>query len=183
MIRADRVTKAYANMMPEELAAIAFQYLADTNEKELDTVRRAVPWKSYKALDYDFRTRYDSQFHMASFFALEYWKATAMWFAAIAQSAEHLRENNADNSGLALDAAASYRVRLVSLAQAMETVCDELGIEPAAVWKIAGTDKQEMPCAGVPSPGWLADYTGLLRALGTGSATPDIVKQVWDETE
>jgi hypothetical protein len=169
MIRVDRVTKAYANMKPEELAAIAFQFLADTNEKELDSVRGAVPWKSYKALDYDFRTRYDNLFHMASFFALEYWKSTAMWFAAMAQSAESLRQNNADNSGLALDAAASYRVRLVSLAQAMETVCEELGIEPASVWKIAGADKQEMPCAGVPSPVWLADYTACLRAMATGT--------------
>lgn len=181
MIRVDRVTKAYANMKPEELAAIAFQFLADTNEKELDSVRGAVPWKSYKALDYDFRTRYDNLFHMASFFAIEYWKSQAMLLAAIAQAKENIADNDFEASDKALDAVASYRIRLVSLSRAGEIVCQELGIDPATLWKIASAERP--PMMGEPSPVWLADYTAYLRAMATGTEVPELVKQVWDGTE
>jgi hypothetical protein len=180
MIRADRVTKAYANMKPEELAAIAFQFLADTNEKELDSVRRAVPWKSYKALDYDFRTRYDSLFNMASYFAIEFWKGQAMLLAAIAQARESIGDKDFEASDKALDAVASYRIRLVSLSRAGEIVCQELGIDPATLWKVAGAERP--PMTGDPSPVWLTDYTAYLRAMATGAEMPELVSQVWNGT-
>jgi hypothetical protein len=166
MIRADRVTEAYAGMKPQELAAIAFQFLADTNEKEMTSVFRAVPWGTYRAPDYDFRRRYDHLFNMASFWAIEYWKNQAMLLACIAESTKSVDEDDFEASDNSLDAATNYRVRLVSLIQAGETVCAELGVDPGVLWKFAGGER--LPMDGVASPGWLADYTEFLTAIATG---------------
>jgi hypothetical protein len=166
MISADRVTKAYGSMKPTELAAIAFQFLADTNEKEMTSVFRAVPWGTYRAPDYDFRRRYDYLFNMAAFWAIEYWKSYAMLLAALAQSTKSLEENDFEASDNSLDAVANHRVRLVSLIQAGEAVCAELGVDPGVLWKFAGAER--LPIDGIASPGWLADYTEYLMAIATG---------------
>ena len=171
MIRADRVTKVYAGMKPEELAAIAFQFLTDVNVKELKAVESAVPWRRYRAMDLDYRHRLHCIFDMSAYWALEYWKSQAMLMAAMAQSAEFLRDNDADAAELALDTAAIHRVRISTMIGAMEAVCRDFGIDPKSIWKLAAAEPPSEDSLAEPKPEWLAEMTETLRALLT--ADPD----------
>jgi hypothetical protein len=171
MIRADRVTKVYAGMKPEELAAIAFQFLTDVNVKELKAVESAVPWRRYRAMDLDYRHRLHCIFDMSAYWAIEYWKCQAMLMAGMAQSAESLRENDGDAAEMALDTVAIHRVRISTLVRAMEAVCRDFGIDPGCIWKLADAEPPSGDYLGEPKPEWLAEMTETLRALLT--ADPD----------
>ena len=46
----DRITKAYAQLRPEQQAAIAFQFTVDHNISELNKLESAVPWKICRRL-------------------------------------------------------------------------------------------------------------------------------------
>ena len=167
MIRTDRVTKVYAGMKTEELAAIAFQFLTDVNVKELKAVESAVPWRHYHAMDLDYRHRLHCIFDMSAYWALEYWKSQAMLMAAMAQSAESLRENDADAAEMALDAVTVHRRRISTLVRAMEIVCHDFAIDPMSVWRLAAAEPSSEGSLPEPKPEWLTEMTETLRALLT----------------
>jgi hypothetical protein len=171
MIRVDRVTKVYAGMKPEELAAIAFHFLTDVNVKELKAVESAVPWRRYRAMDLDYRHRLRCIFDMSAYWAIEYWKSQAMLMAAMAQSAEVLREDDADAAEIALAAVGVHRVRISTLVRALEAVCSDFAIDPGAVWKLAAAEPPLEDSLREPRPEWLAEMAETLRALLT--ADPD----------
>ena len=180
MIRADRIKKAYAGMKPEELAAIGFQFLCDANETELNVVRGAVPWRSYKALDYDFRCRFDALFNLGSYWAIQYWKTQAQLMACLGQSTKNLRDDNIDAAERALDAVRTHRRQLVTLVRAMETVAAEFGLEPGVFWRFAdATPPADGYFEGTEVDAeWLDEVTSFLRAIVSEDASPSVVEKL-----
>lgn len=162
MIRADRITRAYAAMRPEELAAIAFQFLASANEPELDAVCEAVPMEKYMGLDAEYRNRFDGLFNMAAYWAIEFWKAMALSLAATMTGASAARPEAPPDL--------AYGVRASSLLAALTLVCAEVGIEPAHVHSVAGFVQAPATGDGLPEPdvACVAELVEALRAVLTG---------------
>ncbi len=161
----DRIIKAYAQLKPEQQAAIAFRFTVDHNITELNKLESAVQWKRYRAMDLNYRHSLRSIFDMASYFAVEYWKSQAMLYAALAQSAESLRENDADAAEAALEAVAAHRVRISVLVHAMTVVCGDVGIEPGPIWQLTGADPVPAGELWTARPDWLGEMVETLRSL------------------
>ncbi len=161
----DRITKAYAQLRPEQQAAIAFQFTVDHNISELNKLESAVPWKICRVMDLNYRQSLRRILDMSAYFALEYWMNKARLLAALMQATESLRQNNAAAAEQALDAVAVCEIRRSVLVHALGIVCGDAGIDPGSVWKLACADPVPAGELWTARPDWLGEMVEALRGL------------------
>ena len=77
------IATLYQGLTNKERAALAFCYLTETNELELDRLVAAVPLKAYVCPDAEYQAWFDRIFNMASLWAIEHWKAQAAYFRTL----------------------------------------------------------------------------------------------------
>ncbi len=161
----DRIQKAYAQLRPDQQAAIAFQFATDGNAHEFKMVEDAVPWKICRVMDINYRHSLRSILDMAAYFAIEYWMNKARLLAALMQATESLRQNNAAAAEQALEAVGDCEIWRSVLVQAMETVCAESGIEPGSIWRLAAANPVAAGELWETRPDWVVEMTTALRTL------------------
>ena len=161
----DRIQKAYAQLRPDQQAAIAFQFATDGNAHEFKMVEDAVPWKICRVMDINYRHSLRSILDMAAYFAIEYWMNKARLLAALMQATESLRQNNAAAAEQALDAVAVCEIRRSVLVHALGIVCGDAGIDPGSVWKLACADPVPAGELWTARPDWLGEMVEALRGL------------------
>ncbi len=139
-MKQDRIAKAYEGLNNKELATLAFHYLTNTNQVEMARVGDAVPKKLYKCKDAEFVRWYECFFDMAGLWSIEHWRAYALMLEARVEMEGKEKLGRMESRLLAVDAA-------------MLAVCEEHGIDPEGLQRMAGdcvftaTSKDMMPDA------------------------------------
>lgn len=133
----NRVTKMYDGLTNKERAALAFHYLTDANELELKRVEASVPVKLYRCPDLDYLDWLDSFFNMAALWAIEHWQMYSRSLTALV--ALHINCDNLEKEKSIIEVHAIWESRLLALDCALLVVCDEHGIDPNRVRRLAGT--------------------------------------------
>lgn len=131
----DTITKLYSGMTNKERAALAFRYLTDVNELELERVSGAVPFKTYRCRDLEYQDRLDGLFNMAALYSIEYWRIYSRSLEALVAS--HVMANDSVKEQQMLEVQGIWQSRLMALNCAMLAVCTEHGIEPDSVRQLA----------------------------------------------
>jgi len=137
-MRPDPIAKLYRGLNNKERAALAFRYLTDTNELELNRVVAAVPLKAYTGVDAEYRAWFDGFFNLACLWSIEHGKAETRYFAALAGIHLMLSAGDIDKAKTMLEANMHWESCLLALDRALGAVCAEHGIDPDAVRRLAG---------------------------------------------
>lgn len=136
----NRLTKAYNGLNAEQLATLAFHYLAEANDQEIERLVSAVPMKEYRCLDVVYLTRVESLTQMATFWTIEHWRWRCINAEKLAGVLAAFRRAADDEQLDALiNALEASEKCLLALDAALNSVCSEHGIDPADVRKIAET--------------------------------------------
>lgn len=136
----DRLTRAYRGLTADQLAALAFHYMAGANDLEFKRVADAVPLKDYRCPDIAYQARLDGFTRFAAYWAIEHWRLRTrkaeMLGAALAAIRRGEDFEKTDDLLYAHEQAESY---LLALDAALLAICADNGIDPADVRRIAGT--------------------------------------------
>lgn len=132
-----RINQLYETLTNKERAALAFQYLTDTNELELGRVRSAVPMKSYSCPDEEFQKWFDRFFNMSAFWGLDHWQGNSRRLAAWCLI---IRRTEPDESAEMHSIFVSWERYLLALDEALNAICARHGIDPEAVRKVTDTE-------------------------------------------
>jgi hypothetical protein len=140
-MKTDAIIKAYAALTNQERAALAFVHLCRDDELELTRVADSVPRVTYTGPALEYRERFDRLFTVASWWAIEHWKAFARLLAARGgwMASEDLKDKAAVTKFRL--AAETWESRLLALEIALNEVGAEHGLDPEAVHKLAGCER------------------------------------------
>ena len=139
-MKQDNVAKMYRLLTNKERAALAFRYMADANELEIERVAAAVPWKSYEGPDIEFKNWINGFFALANYWGLTHWQLYARKLAALGSIHILFNQNERDKADLAIDAHSHWEARLLALDLALLSICEENGIDPNAVRRLADAE-------------------------------------------
>lgn len=141
MKHSERLTRAYKGLSADQLAALAFHYMADANELEFTRVESAVPRDVYRCPDLEYQVRRDAFFRFATLWAIEHWRMRCrkaeLLGAAVVQARRGDDPEKADDLLYAHEQAEKA---LLALDAALVAICKDRGIEPNDVRKIAGVE-------------------------------------------
>lgn len=141
MNQQDRIAKAYRGLTADQLAALAFHYMAGANDLEFKRVADAVPLKDYRCPDVSYQARLDGFTRFAAYWAIEHWRLRTrkaeMLGAALAAIRRVEDFEKTDDMLYAHEQAESC---LLALDAALLAICADNQIDPADVRKIAGTE-------------------------------------------
>lgn len=136
-MRQDSITKIYTGLDSKELATLAFSYLTDENELEFRRVAAAVPIKSYQCPDMEYQDFLDGFIKMAALWAIEHWYIYSRSLEALV--AMHMAAGNQSKEESMIEVHRVWESRLLALESALSVVCEENGISPDAVRRLART--------------------------------------------
>ncbi len=176
-MKTDAITRAYAGLSNRERAALAFKYLCDGNELELTRVADSAPRGTftYTGAHFEYGQRFDRLFAVASWWAVEHWKAFARYASAYGAVLEAC--HNRDRAGVDrfLRETEAWESRLIALETALDAIGPEQGLDPEAVRKLAGCGRFDPLFLDGPEAAHLesakAELSGLLS--GRAPATKD----------
>lgn len=175
MKQPDRIAKLYEGLTNKERAALAFRYLIDTNELELERVSAAVPMKTYKCPDMEYRLWLGSFFDMAAMWAIEHWQTVSRMLNALVTLHVMIACKELDKVPPMLDAVEKWESNLLALDRALLAICEEHGIDPDAVRRLAGAVPFEPVRALEPNAEYQATMqTNLSRTLWGGARSDRI---------
>ncbi len=176
-MKQDRIAKLYEGLTNKERAALAFRYMTDTNELELERVASAVPMKIYKCRDMEYQGWLNGFADMAALWAIEHWQTYSRMLAALV--ALHLtiackkldhKELDKDEIQAMMDAHKKWESHLLALDRALLAICEEHGIDPDAVRRMAGADPFDPVYALEPDAEYQSTMqANLSRLLGGGA--------------
>ncbi len=145
----DRLTKAYRGLSADQSAALAFHYISEGNELEFKRLGDAVPRKDYNCPDVAYQARLDGFTRFAACWAIEHWRLRTRKAEMLGAALVALRRGKdfekTDDLLYAHERAESC---LLALDRALSAICDEHGLNPEDVRKLAGTNafKPMRPC-------------------------------------
>lgn len=173
-MKTDAITRAYAVLSNRERAALAFKYLCDGDELELARVadsalRGTFP---YTGPSFEYVERFDRLFTVASWWAIEHWKAFARFMTA--RGGAHVAYETEDWAGADrfYKAADAWESRLLALETALDAIGPEQGLDPEAVHKLAGCERFEAIFIDAPEVAHLESAKAELSGLLSGKAPP-----------
>jgi len=134
----DRLTKAYRGLNADQLAALAFHYMTDTNKLEFERVSSAVPVKTYTCPDVDYLARLDNFTRFSAFWAIEHWRLRCRKAEMLAAALAGLRRGDDEKTDALIEAHEQAENYLLALDAALVAICQGKGIDPADVRKMAG---------------------------------------------
>jgi hypothetical protein len=138
-MKQDRITKLYGKLTNKERAALAFHHLTNVNEAELERVVATVPRETYECLDMEYRRWLNGFFDMGALWAIEHWRSYSRKLAALGELFLMARKEP-DKVQDMWDTHEECESYLLALDRALLTVCEEHGIDPDAVRRMAGAD-------------------------------------------
>ena len=149
-MKQDRITTAYKGLNADQLAALAFHYLADENELEFKRVASAVPSQDYhyRCPDETYQAKLDGLTRLAAHWSTEYWRLRCRKSEILGAALVALRrigdkkgddliaaEERADDLLYAHEQA---EIALLSLDAALDAVCQDKGVDPSDMRKRTG---------------------------------------------
>lgn len=135
MKNGQRIDRLYESLSNRERAVLAFRYLVNLNEGELERVRQSVPRKVYECSDEEFTGLFDSLYHMSCWFAVE----RSRIFGSVLSVLFDL--HNCEDSSRSLGAVFHALDRsLASLDAGLLVVCKRYNIDPDPVQRMSATD-------------------------------------------
>lgn len=154
-MKQDPITKLYSGLTDRERAALAFDYITQGNEVEQSRIEGAMSMQHFTGFPLEYRRAMDGIHMVAMLYAIEHWRNVAMvnvyLAGAIAMSADSIAATQSlDNEAILqcaaykewraiVDALKSHETMLRSIEAAIDGICADHGISPAALRKIAGT--------------------------------------------
>lgn len=166
-MKRDRIAKLYEGLTNKERAVLAFHYMTDINELELERVAAAVPMKTYECSDMEYRQWLNSLADMAALWAIEHWKTYSSKLAALGALHLMIARNELDEVQAMMDAHEKWESHLLALDCALLAICEEHGVDPAAVRRMAGANPFDPVSALEPDAEYQATMqTNLSRLLG-----------------
>ncbi len=168
-MKQDRITAAYKGLNADQLAALAFHYMTDTNALEFGRIASAVPCVEYhyRAPDEAYQAKLDGLAWLAAHWAIEYWRLRCRKSEKLGGALAALRRGGDDESAdELLDAHEQAERWLLALDAALDAVCQSRGIDPADVRRMAGAEPFKAMREGMtPDAGYLAAARKGLDAL------------------
>lgn len=150
MKQQDRIAKAYCGLPTDQLAALAFHYMAVDNDLEMKRVTDAVPLKVYRCHDEAYEARLDGLARLASHWAVAHWRLRAQAAESLNSSLAVLRRGDEhEQAGGLLDAREQAETHLLALDAALLAVCAEINIDPADIRRMAGAEPFQSSREGV----------------------------------
>ena len=159
-MKQDRIANLYEGLTNKELAALAFCYMTDTNELELERVAAAVPMKIYKCPDIEYQRWLNGFAAMAALWAIEYWQNYSRFLAALVALHLMIASKAWDRMQAMMDVPVKWESHLLALDRALLVICEEHGIDPDAVRRMAGADPFDTVYALEPN----AEYQATMQA-------------------
>lgn len=137
----DRLTRAYRGLTADQLAAVAFHYLAGANELEFERVSVAVPLKDYRAPDVAYQARLDGFTLFAAYWAIEHWRMRTRKAEMLGVALAAIRRGEElEKTDDLLYAHEQAEGCLLALDATLLAICADNGIDPADVRRMAGTE-------------------------------------------
>ena len=168
-MKQDRIAKLYEGLTNKERAALAFHYMTDTNELELERVAAAVPMKLYECPDMEYQRWLNGFADMAALWAIEHWQTYSRRLAALGALHLMIARKELGKVQAMMDAHEKWESHLLALDRALLTICEEHGIDPDAVRRMAGADPFDPVYALEPDAEYQATMqANLSRLLGGG---------------
>lgn len=168
-MKQDRIAKLYEGLTNKERAALAFRHMTAVNELELERVAAAVPTKTYECPDMEYQRWLNGFADMAAMWAIEHWKTYSRKLAALGALHLMIARKELDKVQAMMDAHEKWESHLLALDRALLAICEEHGIDPDAVRRMAGADPFEPVYALEPDAEYQATMqANLSRLLGGG---------------
>lgn len=168
-MKQDRIAKLYEGLTNKERAALAFRYMTDTNELELERVAAAVPMKTYECPDMEYQRWLNGFGDMAALWAIEHWQTYSRKLAALWALHLMIARKELDKVQAMMEAHEKWESHLLALDRALVAICEEHGIDPDAVRRMAGADPFDPLYALEPDVEYQATMqANLSRLLGGG---------------
>src|SRR5574338_509983 len=139
-MKQDRIAKLYERLTNKERAALAFRYMTDINELELERVAAAVPMKTYQCPDMEYQRWLDGFACMAALWAIEHWQTFSRKLAALGAMHIMIARKEPEKAQAMIEAHEKWESRLLALDRALLAICEEHGLDPDAVRRMAGAD-------------------------------------------
>jgi hypothetical protein len=136
----ERLVKTYRGLTAEQLAVLAFHYMADANTLEFKRILDAVPLKGYRCPDVAYQARLDGLTRFAACWAIEHWRARARKAECLGGALAALHRGKDDEADALLEAHEQAERHLLALEGALVAICADNGIDPADVRRIAGAE-------------------------------------------
>ena len=141
MKQQDRIAKAYCGLPTDQLAALAFHYMAVDNDLEMKRVTDAVPLKVYRCHDEAYEARLDGLARLASHWAVAHWRLRAQAAESLNSSLAVLRRGDEhEQAGGLLDAHEQAETYLLALDAALLAVCADNNLDPSDIRRMAGAE-------------------------------------------
>jgi hypothetical protein len=138
MMKTDRVTKMYDKLTNKERAVLAFRYMLDMNETEIERIEATVPHHTYRGMDLEYQSWRHVLVSLAFMWAIEYWQFYVRKVAAIAAALRIAGRGEPEEEEARFDMVAHWSARLVALDRALDAVCEEHGFDAECIRKLAG---------------------------------------------
>ncbi len=154
-MKQDPISKLYASLTSKEQAALSFDYLMKGDELEQSRIASAMPMQHFTGFPLEYRQTLDGMGMVAMLYAIEHWRNVAMvniyLAGAVAKSANAIAATRflGDEAALqcaeyqewraTVDALENHETMLHSIEAAIDELCAEHAISPAAIRKMAGT--------------------------------------------
>lgn len=169
-MKQDRIAKLYEGLTNKERAALAFRYMTDTNKLELERVAAAVPMKIYKCPDMEYKRWLNGFADMAALWAILHWQTYSQKLAALGTLYLMIVRKERDKIQAMMDEHEKWESRLLALDRALLAICEEHGIDPDAVRRMAGADPFDPVYALEPDAEYRSTMqANLSRLLGGGA--------------
>ncbi len=159
-MKQDRIAKLYEGLTNKERAALAFRYLTEANALEVERVAAAVPLKVYKCRDMEFRRWLDAFTDMAALWSIEHWQTYSRKLAAQVELHVMFANKEKGKVRVMIEAHEKWESHLLALDRALLAICQEHGIDPDAVRRMAGADPFDPMYALEPD----AEYQATMQA-------------------
>lgn len=136
-MKIERIARNYIGLDANQMAALAFHYIVDDDELEFSRLSSSIPLKYYRCPDVIYQDALDQLKVFASAWALEYWQARCHMAELLSASLAKTLLDDYEMSDLYLDQHGQAEIHLLTLDTVLESVCEQLRINPADVRKLA----------------------------------------------
>lgn len=177
-MRDDTITKMYAGLTNKERAALAFDYLMRADDVECKRIEAAMPEQYCIGAPLEYRRMLLGLTQISALYALEYWRNVAGANICLAgylslghkvlpetghlTDTELLQHADYQRWRAIFKMFEQHEVMLLSIEAAIDELCAERGINPAAIRKLAG--ERHYTFIGIPPDGQVPEPNAAMVA-------------------
>jgi hypothetical protein len=135
-----RLAKLYEDLTERERARLAFHYLANDNEAEVDRIVATIPRETFRVPAAGFMDYFDGCRWMAVLWSVNHWIARQRVSAATAAVLVGFHRKDDDLVDEMTERVRVWESSLVALDDALDAVCKEHDIDPADIRRLTDAE-------------------------------------------